>query len=297
MVLGVVASAALADRARTALLAALAILGFAANSLLTRLALRPGHIDAATFTAVRLVSGAMALVLLARLRTPRAELRHGNWLSALLLFAYAAPFSFAYLHLGAGTGALVLFGVVQATMIGWGLVRGERPRLGEWCGLLLALAGLVALTLPGARRPDLASFSLMTLAGVAWGAYSLRGRGSVDPLGATAGNFSRAAPFALALGVSSWLPGAIGFHASARGVALALLSGMLASGVAYTLWYGALSRITALRAAVLQLAVPILAAVGAVILLDEPLTLRVVGSGALVLVGVSLALLTRNVSR
>lgn len=290
----VTASKALEQRTGTALLCGLAITGFAANSLLTRLALRPGRIDAATFAALRLASGAALLVVLAQLRKPRADLRRGGWLSAFLLFGYAGAFSFAYLHLGAGTGALVLFGVVQATMIGWGLVRGERPQLGEWCGLLLALLGLVALTLPGARRPDSSSLLLMTLAGVAWGAYSLRGRSSVDPLAATAGNFTRATPFALALGALAWLPGAIRFHVSAAGVGLALASGMVASAGAYTVWYAAVSRITALRAAVLQLAVPILAALGAVILLDEPLTLRLVGSGILVLAGVSVALFSRR---
>lgn len=279
---------------RTALLSLLALSGFAGNSLLTRLALRPGLIDAASFTALRLSAGAVALVVLAQLRRPRASLGEGSWLSAILLFIYAAPFTYAYLRIGAAIGALVLFGVVQVTMIGWGLFRGERPRAGEWFGLLLAASGLVTLTLPGAKGPDFFSFLLMTVAGIAWGAYSLRGRGSKDPLGATAGNFTRATPLALVLALFAWLPAGHLAHASASGVAIALSSGALTSGVAYTFWYAALPGLSALRAALVQLAVPVLAAAAAVVLLDEPLTARLIGAGALVLSGVSCALWSRR---
>jgi drug/metabolite transporter (DMT)-like permease len=198
------------------------------------------------------------------------------------------------LRMGAGVGALILFGTVQVTMIGWGLVRGERPRAGEWLGLAVAFAGLAALTLPGAARPDSVSVVLMTLAGVAWGAYSLRGRGSGDPLGATAGNFIRSVPLALLLVASlSWLgPSFAALHASPAGVALAVASGALASGVAYTFWYVALSGLTALHAALVQLTVPVLAALGAIVLLDERPSVRLIGSGLAVLGGVALALLT-----
>jgi drug/metabolite transporter (DMT)-like permease len=275
-------------------LCALALCGFAGNSLLTRLALRPHLIDAASFTALRLCAGAAALLALAQLRKPRAGLGQGSWLSALLLFVYAAPFTYAYLRMGAAIGALILFGVVQVTMISWGLFRGERPRAGEWLGLSLALSGLVALTLPGAKQPDLVAVLLMTVAGIAWGAYSLRGRGSRDPLAATAGNFTRAAPFSLLLAASAWLPNARVAHAAPSGVLLALSSGALTSGVAYTLWYAALPNLSALRAALVQLAVPVLAAAAAVVLLDEPLTLRLIGAGLLVLFGVSCALWTRR---
>jgi drug/metabolite transporter (DMT)-like permease len=288
-----------AEVLRIATFCALALLGFAANSLLTRMALRPGLIDAASFMLLRLSAGALALVLLARLRRPIADLRQGSWTSALLLFGYAAPFSYAYLRIGAGVGALVLFGSVQVTMIGWGLLRGERPRPGEWLGLLTAFTGLGALTLPGAARPDLPAFVLMILAGVAWGAYSLRGRGSRDPLGATAGNFVRSVPLAL-LPVSALLllsPSLLGLHTTAPGIALAATSGALASGVAYTFWYAALPGLTALRAALVQLTVPILAALGAVVLLDEHPSQRLVGSGLAVLGGVALALLTRAARR
>jgi drug/metabolite transporter (DMT)-like permease len=279
---------------RTATFCILALLGFAANSLLTRLALRPHLVDAASFMLIRLTTGAAALVLLARLRRPAAELRHGGWGSAFLLVGYAAPFSYAYLRIGAGVGALILFGTVQVTMIGWGLVSGERPRPGEWIGLLVAFAGLSTLTLPGTTRPDVVSFLLMILAGIAWGAYSLRGRRNGDPLGATAGNFLRSVPLAALMVAGLLLSGSVArLHATTEGVALAVASGALASGVAYTFWYAALPGLTALRAALVQLTVPVLAALGAIVLLDEHPSARLVGSGFAVLGGVTLALLTR----
>lgn len=278
---------------RTAAFCVLALLGFAANSLLTRMALRPRLLDPASFMLLRLTAGAVALMLLARLRRPPADLRRGSWSSALLLFGYAAPFSYAYLRMGAGIGALVLFGTVQVTMIGWGLIRGERPRVGEWLGLAMAFAGLAALTLPGTSRPDLVSVLCMIWAGVAWGAYSLRGRGGGDALGATAGNFLRSVPLAALLVAGLLLLGPAGaLHASAPGLALAVASGALASGVAYTFWYAALSGLTALHAALVQLTVPVLAALGAVVLLDEHPSARLLGSGLAVLGGVALALLT-----
>lgn len=281
---------------RTVTFCVLALLGFAANSLLTRLALRPGLIDAASFMLLRLSAGALALMLLARLRKPAADLAQGNWSSALLLCAYAAPFSYAYLHMGAGVGALVLFGSVQVTMIGWGLLRGERPRPHEWLGLGLAFAGLSALTLPGTARPDSVSFLLMILAGMAWGAYSLRGRRSVDPLGSTAGNFVRGVPIAAVVVAAPVVhAGSLSsLHASSTGVTLAVASGALASGVAYTFWYAALPGLTALRAALVQLTVPVLAAIGAIALLDEPLSARLVLSGSAVLSGVALAVPRRK---
>lgn len=283
---------------RTAAFCVLALLGFAANSLLTRLALGPRLIDAASFTTLRLTAGALALLLLTRLRRPAADLRQGSWTSALLLFGYVVPFSYAYLRIGAGMGALILFGTVQLTMVGWGLLRGERPRVGEWLGLVVAFAGLAALTLPGNARPDAWSFLLMVLAGVAWGAYSVRGRRSRDPLGATAGNFLRSVPLAaLLVALVLFAPWLGELHASPEGVALALASGALASGVAYTFWYTALPGLTALRAALVQLTVPVLAALGAVVLLDERPSARLLGSGSAVLGGVIVALLSRAQAR
>jgi drug/metabolite transporter (DMT)-like permease len=275
---------------RTALFTALALIGFAGNSLLCRLALADRAIDAATFTAVRLASGAVVLVLLARSWRGGAT-RSGSTLSAAALFAYAAPFSFAYLRLGAGLGALVLFGAVQATMIGWGLARGERPRPVVWLGLALALGGLAGLAAPGATSPDPVGVAAMAVAGSAWGMYSLRGRSSPgDPLGTTAANFARSVPLAGALLLAVALSGASELHASARGIVLAALSGAVASGLGYSLWYAALPGLTATRAAILQLLVPVLAAGGGVGLLGESLSLRLLLTGCAILGGVALAI-------
>lgn len=272
--------------ARTLPLTALALAAFAGNSLLCRAALRPGLIGAGLFTAVRLASGALALALLVALFRGRIR-PAGSWLSALALFAYAAPFSFAYLRLPAGTGALILFGSVQTTMIGVGLLRGERPAPAEWLGLLLALGGLVSLTLPGmTAAPDPAAAALMALAGISWGIYSLRGRRSADPLAATAGNFIRslllAAPLLL-LVPDEW------HGATPRGLLYAALSGAVTSGVGYALWYAALPGLSAHLAAIVQLLVPVLVALAGIALLGESLTLRLAACGAVILGGVALA--------
>jgi drug/metabolite transporter (DMT)-like permease len=273
---------------RTVLFTALALVGFAGNSLLCRLALAQHAIDAASFTAIRLASGALVLFLLAR--GWRGVPHAGSALSAAALFVYAAPFSYAYLQLGAGLGALVLFGTVQATMIGWGLARGERPRPMVWLGLGLALVGLGGLAAPGATSPDLAGVAAMAIAGISWGIYSLRGRGQgagIDPLATTAANFMRSVPLAAALVVAAaWMTG---LDATLRGVLLAVLSGAVASGLGYSLWYAALPGLTATRAAVLQLLVPVLAAGGGVGLLGERLSLRLLLTGAAILGGVALA--------
>ncbi|MGE6758252.1 DMT family transporter [Corallococcus interemptor] len=273
----------------TPLLTLLALLGFAANSLLCRAALSGGaarSIDAGSFTLVRLASGALVLALLLRLRRGgRGATRHGSWASALALFVYAAGFSFAYVRIGAGVGALLLFGCVQLTMLVAGLARGERPRALEWAGLAVALAGLAGLTLPGASAPDAPGAGLMAAAGVAWGIYSLRGRGSTDPLAATAGNFVRSVPLALVLVMLAFAP-----HLSPKGLLLAVTSGALASGVGYSLWYAALPHLSSARAAVVQLCVPVIAAVGAVLLLGEPLTPRLLLGGTALLAGVLLSL-------
>ncbi|MEO6595951.1 MAG: DMT family transporter [Planctomycetota bacterium] len=269
----------------TALLTALAMLAFAANSLLCRAALGGARIDAATFTIVRLASGAMVLAFLV-MRRNGPGLRAGSWLSALALLAYAAPFSFAYLRVGAGVGALVLFGAVQATMIGVDLHRGRRPQWTEWVGLLLALAGLAWLTIPGAKSPDLTGVMCMAGAGVAWGVYSLRGRGR-DPLATTAGNFVRSVVLALPL-VAVALEAGEAVHAS--GVWLAVASGALASGCGYAIWYAALPGLTPTRAGVVQLTVPVLAALGGELWLGEAFTLQLAVAAALVLSGVGLAM-------
>jgi drug/metabolite transporter (DMT)-like permease len=276
------------SRAAAIACAAAALIGFSGNSLLARLALGAGHIDASTFTLVRLVSGAAVLFVIAALtRRPLPLSLSPGWVSAAALFGYAAAFSFAYLELGAGPGALILFGAVQVTMIGWGLATGERPAFLTWFGLALALCGLAALTLPGTRAPERFAASLMALAGLAWGAYSLLGRGNADPIGMTAVNFVLSVP--LATGLSAIMRS--DFHGSGRGVLLAVVSGALASGVGYCFWYAALPSLTATQAAIAQLIVPVLTAAGAVVLLDETLTLRLVIAGGSIVCGVLLALL------
>ncbi len=237
---------------------------------------------------MRLLSGALALwLLLAAARRSRPA--GGSWASALALFAYAAAFSLAYLRIRAGVGALVLFAAVQATMIGYGIAKGARlPRL-QWTGVLLATAGLGWLTLPGAGAPDPAGAVLMALAGMAWGVYSVRGRSATEPLATTADNFARAAPLGI-LFLATHLAVA---HATIAGIALAVVSGALASGGGYALWYAVLPALGPSRAATLQLSVPVIAAAGAVLLLHEPLTLRLAGAGAVILGGVALAVTRR----
>jgi drug/metabolite transporter (DMT)-like permease len=273
----------------TPLATAGALICFAANSLLCRLALAAGHVDAASFTTLRLASGAAMLAVLAR----GGYRGSGSWLSAGALLLYAAPFSFAYLRLDAGVGALVLFVAVQVTMIGGGVIGGERPRRMAWAGLLLALSGLVGLTLPGATGYDPAGVALMAVAGVAWGVYSLRGRSAGRPLHATAANFARSAPLSLGLSLVQLTLLETGFAVSGRGALLAVASGALASALGYVIWYVALARLTATLAAMLQLLVPVLAAAGGVGLLGEVVSARLLLSGGAILVGVALAILGR----
>ena len=280
--------------ARTAALTSVALLAFAGNSLLCRAALRHTAIDAATFTSVRLVSGALMLAILVgwRSRHQRAGagwLQAGDWVSALALFVYAAGFSFAYLSLSAATGALLLFGVVQTSMIGWGLWRGERLRPLQWLGLAAAGAGLVWLLLPGLATPSLAAGALMACAGVGWAVYTLRGRTAGDAMAVTAGNFLRAAPLALALSLLTLAQA----RWDAAGLALALASGALASGLGYAVWYTALRGLSATRAAILQLGVPVLASAGGVLLLGEPLTPQLLIASMAVLGGVALVIIGR----
>lgn len=270
-------------------LVALALLCFAANSVLARLALGSGRIDPASFTAIRLLSGAIVLGLLLRSRRGPTATTGGRWTGAFLLLLYAAPFSFAYLSLPAGTGALLLFGAVQLTMIGAGLRSGERPRPLEWIGLIAALSGLVYLNLPGLGAPSLQGTLLMMVAGVAWGLYSLRGRTAGPPLTRTAESFLYATPLGLALAAFG-LPQA---HLSPAGVWFAVASGALASGLGYAAWYAVLPRLTATRAGTIQLAVPVVAALAGAALLGESVSVRLVLSAVAILGGVGLALSAR----
>jgi drug/metabolite transporter (DMT)-like permease len=275
------------DGLRIAALTALAMLAFAGNSLLCRAALAGGAIDAASFSTVRLVSGAAVLWWIVRLRAGGGGMA-GHWLSALALFVYAAGFSFAYLDLTAATGALLLFGAVQATMIGRGLIRGERLRLWQWIGLCMAIAGLVVLLLPGLSAPPPRAAALMLSAGVAWGVYSLRGARGGDPLRETTGNFLRSVPLAVALSVAT-----LGhWHGSAIGVGLAVASGALTSGIGYAIWYTVLPALKAAQAATVQLSVPLIAALGAVVLLGEPMSLRLFGAAVAIVGGIALVILT-----
>ena len=270
--------------ARIAALTCLSLGCFAANSLLCRAALRGGLLDPATFTSVRLASGAAFLAILAVARRTRPA--GGDLGSALALFLYAAAFSMAYDRIGAGVGALLLFASVQATMVGWAAVRGTRPRRAQVAGIALALSGLGWLTVPGASAPDPAGAALMVAAGAAWGAYSLRGREARDPVAATAHNFLLAVPMALALGAASAPAG----PATAPGIALAAASGALASGIGYSLWYASIPALGATRAAAVQLAVPVLAGAGATAFLGERLTPRIAAAGGAILAGIALTL-------
>ncbi len=266
--------------AHTLALTAAAMLAFAGNSLLCRLALQHSGIDPASFTTVRLLSGAVVLWALVRWRGQRPA---GDWGSAAALFVYAAAFSFAYLSLSAGTGALLLFGAVQATMLGWGLWRGQRLGRGQTAGLVLALGGLVALLLPGATAPPAVGALLMTAAGVAWGVYSLRGRGAGDPTAVTAGNFVRAGALAVPLGLAG-LPGAT---LDPTGLLWALCSGAVTSGLGYAIWYAALKGLQPTSSASVQLSVPVLTALGGVVLLSEPVTLRLALCSLAILGGIA----------
>ena len=288
------------------------MLAFAGNSLLCRIALKQTSIDAASFTSLRLASGALVLALLvlwrSRARPAGASAgvapstnavrpwHAGSWLSALALFVYAAGFSFAYVSLTAATGALLLFGVVQTSMIGWGLWRGERLQALQWLGLAAASAGLVWLLLPGLSAPSLGAGVLMASAGVAWAVYTLRGRrvgvggAAHDATTVTAGNFLRAAPLALATSALLWPLARWDNH----GALLALASGGVASGLGYAVWYTALRGLSATRAAIVQLTVPALATAGGVMLLGEPLTPHLLGASTAVLGGVALVILARR---
>lgn len=268
------------------LLTVLAMLAFAANSVFCRMALGGAAIDAASFTVIRLLSGAVTLGIILLYRNRGFKRAKINILSALMLFIYAICFSFSYIELSTGAGALILFGTVQLTMILYGLIKGERPGRLAWVGIIAACGGLVYLLMPSISAPPLFSASLMMIAGLAWGVYSLRGKGVSNPLATTGWNFIATIPLALLA--------ALIFHAdasvSAKGLALAMLSGAVASGIGYAVWYSALPGLTPTRAATVQLSVPVIAALGGVLLLAEPVTVRLLVSSAVVLGGVYLTI-------
>ena len=270
-----------------------ALVAFAFNSILCRMALRGGEADAAGFTLVRIAAGAITLIVISYFAGSGKGLQiweRGNWISAFFLFAYAVCFSFAYLGLTVGTGALILFGSVQLTMILVSLIRGERPKSLEWIGLVLAVGGLVYLVFPGLTSPSLTCSLLMASAGAAWGGYTLRGRGSSSPLADTTGNFVLALPMAIIVAVGYWS----GIHLSKEGILLAVLSGAVASGIGYTVWYAALKFHSSTSAAVLQLAVPAIAAAGGILFLAESASTRLYIAGGAILGGILLTIFARK---
>ena len=271
------------SRTRLVACTVFAMLAFAANSLLCRVALKHSAIDPASFTLIRIAAGAATLWWIVRLGSGTAR-AGGDWLSALALFVYAAGFSLAYVSLTAATGALLLFGAVQATMMVWGWLQGDRLKGWRLLGLLLALGGVFGLLSPGLAAPPLQASAFMVAAGVAWGIYSLRGRRSGDALRATAGNFARAV--LPAAGVSLLMLSSA--SVDVRGAVYAVLSGALASGVGYAAWYAALPGLKVTAAATAQLSVPVIAALAAILLLDEPLTLRVALASVVILGGIAL---------
>ena len=296
--------------ARIFILTLLAMIAFASNSLLCRAALKESSIDPATFTFVRIFSAALALGLVMRVRkrltvnatatplvdsfsnsaraTDCSSLLYGSWISAGALFAYAAGFSFAYTSLSAGTGALLLFGTVQATMILWGLHKGERLNTIQIAGFIVAVAGLVVLVFPGLSAPPLIGSILMLGTGLAWGIYSLRGKGERNPASVTTGNFVRAVPFAAALSII-FLPST---NYNLAGITYAITSGAVTSGLGYVIWYSALPGLKTASAATVQLSVPVLAATSGILLLGEPITVRYVLASVAVLGGIGLVVAT-----
>lgn len=275
---------------KTTIFTVLALVAFAANSVLCRLALGEESIDASSFTVIRLLSGAIVLFAIIKIAGNQSRsTSKGSWTASAMLFLYAITFSFAYITLDTGTGALILFGAVQITMILLSLISGNRLHVTEWIGIMIAFTGFVYLILPGVTTPSVVGFVLMTVAGIAWGIYTLIGRGSTSPLTDTAYNFLRTVPFVILLAIIA----ISGTHYTTEGVVLAVLSGGIASGIGYSIWYSALGRLTATQAAVLQLLVPVIAALGGVVFVSETVTLRLIYSAILILGGILLVVLGR----
>lgn len=276
---------------RIFLLTTITMIAFGANSIFGRLALEGDAIDPSSYSFIRLLSGAIMLAILVGVSSgvSKQSLNHGNLISAFCLFAYAAAFSFSYVNIQTGVGALILFACVQAVMIGWALLKGDRPSLFEWLGIIIAFGAFIWLVSPGLEAPDPVAATLMAISGIAWGAYSLRGKSSSDPLKATAGNFLLSVPMGLVLlfiTISS-------SQFSVYGVILAIASGAITSGMGYALWYKVLPQLTATRASIVQLTVPVVAGIGGLIFLSEPLTFRFVLASALILGGVAISIVVK----
>jgi drug/metabolite transporter (DMT)-like permease len=276
---------------KTLFLTGLALIAFAANSVLCRLALGEKAIDASGFTIIRLVSGIIVLLLILGIQNRKKKATSfGSWQAASMLFVYAGAFSFAYITLDTGTGALILFAAVQLTMIIVALVKGDRLGIIAWSGILLAFAGFVYLILPGVSAPSFSGFILMSIAGIAWGVYTLLGKKSAFPASDTAFNFTRTIPFIVLLAIITFPY----FELSTRGIILAVISGAIASGIGYAIWYAALKGLSATQAAVVQLVVPVIAAIGGVLFMSEVITLRLFISTIMILSGVAIVLRWQN---
>lgn len=279
--------------AKTLFTTTIAIFAFAANSIFCRLALGESSIDASSFTVIRLFSGALALLIIVKLFGEKEQSdSKGSWSGASMLFLYAATFSFAYVSLATATGALILFGAVQFTMITVALISGDRLSLGEWAGVLVAFAGFIFLVMPMVTTPSLRGFVLMTTAGIAWGIYTLMGRQSKSPLSDTTYNFIRTLPLVIVMGLIFIQNAAL----TPRGVILAVLSGAVASGVGYTIWYIALGGLSATLAALAQLLVPVIAALGGIVFVSEPISFRFILSALMVLGGIALVVYGKQYS-
>ncbi len=275
---------------KTIVFTGIALFAFAGNSVLCRLALGDEVIDAPSFTVIRLLSGIVVLVaLLTVTKGDKKTLSKGSWLASILLFVYAVTFSFAYISLDTGTGALILFGTVQLTMILASVAFGSKLHFSEWLGVLIAFSGFVYLIIPNLTTPSFAGFFLMVIAGIAWGGYSLKGRGSINPISDTAYNFIRTIPFVILLIVLSLRDA----HLSSLGILLAILSGAIASGIGYVVWYIALRNLSIIQASVVQLLVPIIAAIGGTFFINEIISLRLVFSSIMVLGGILLVIIGR----
>jgi drug/metabolite transporter (DMT)-like permease len=280
---------------KTIALTSFSLVAFAANSVLCRLALKEGEIDPASFTMVRLLAGVIVLMVILKSTNRRgSDSSTGNWKAALMLFIYAAAFSFAYVTLDTATGALILFGAVQLTMVFAGWIKGARLTWVEWLGMTVAFGGLVYLVLPGVTAPTPMGFGLMASAGAAWGLYTLMGRYSTDPLADTTYNFARSLPFLIALVAVTAIGSTDNFRFSVNGVLLAVISGGIASGIGYAIWYTALRGLSGTVAAVVQLAVPAIAALGGVVFVSESISQRLLISAAMTLGGIFLVTTQRH---
>jgi drug/metabolite transporter (DMT)-like permease len=275
---------------KTIIFTGMALIAFAANSVLCRLALGERTIDASSFTVIRLLSGAMVLLAIISIKSNKTDsFTKGSWSASSMLFLYAITFSFAYITLDTGTGALILFGSVQITMIVLSIISGERLHITEWAGVTIAFIGFVYLILPGVTTPSAIGFLLMIVAGIAWGIYTLKGRSSDEPLMDTAYNFLRTLPLVIILAIIT----VKNSHYSYQGVLLAVLSGGITSGIGYAIWYVALGGLSATQAAVVQLLVPVIAAFGGVIFVSETVTLRLIVSATMILGGILMVVLGR----